>query len=66
VTPERERWACAQTLINQHGRRAVGEANMRIQELVEADDRAGVECWLDILAKIATLLREREDVDTLQ
>lgn len=66
VSPERERWACAQTLIRQHGRRAVSHANFRIADRGEAGDQAGVEVWLDILKKIVILLRERDEVDTLQ
>lgn len=53
---DKELWACANTLVEQHGRRAVIHAGTRMCELVDQGDQEGADTWLLILERIVTLL----------
>lgn len=53
-----ELWACANRLVEQHGRSAVSKAGERILELEAARDVEGHSAWVMILERIVKLLRE--------
>lgn len=55
MTPERHVWACANTLIEQHGDSAWFHASQRADELLAANDMAGYRMFLDIIVKIDAL-----------
>jgi hypothetical protein len=54
-----ELWACANQLVEQHGRRAPLEAMTRIFELGEAGDKDGHIAWCMIAERVRKLLREK-------
>lgn len=55
---ERELWACAQKVIDMHGRDAELHAAGRADELLEAGDLDGQRVWKAILARIEAWRRE--------
>jgi hypothetical protein len=52
MTPEKELWACALLVEREHGERAPVWIATRIGELTLAGDRAGIERWTAIAAKL--------------
>lgn len=54
-----ELWACAQQVLKQHGARAPLHIANRIGELATAGDRAGVEAWKAIAARVDQLMDYR-------
>ena len=66
VLSEWELWACANKLIEQHGRDAVLHAGRRRLELEEEGDEAGAVTWALILIKVIELLRPPKSEDELQ
>ena len=65
MTPERHVWACANTLITQHGEDAWFYASLRADELFEAGDLDGHNMFKAILALIEQLQR-MEPVGSIQ
>jgi hypothetical protein len=57
MTPERHIWACANTLITQHGEDAWFHASMRADALLEAGDLDGHKMFKAILSQIEDLQR---------
>ena len=57
MTPERHIWACANTLIQQHGDGAWFHASVRADELLAADDLDGHKMFKGILLRIEELQR---------
>jgi hypothetical protein len=57
MTPERHVWACANTLIAQHGEDAWFHASLRADELLEAGDLDGHNMFNAILLRIEELQR---------
>jgi hypothetical protein len=57
MTPERHIWACANSLIQQHGEDAWFHASLRADELSEAGDLDGHNMFKAILARIEELQR---------
>ena len=55
---ERELWACAQKIINRHGRDAEWHAAVRADELLSDGDLDGQRVWKAILARIVDWRRE--------
>lgn len=55
---ERELWACAQKIIDMHGRDAELHAAMRADELLSEGDVDGQRVWKAILARIVDWRRE--------
>ena len=53
-----ELWACANRLVEQHGREAISKAMSRVFELGEAGDKDGNLAWSMILERVVRLLRE--------
>ncbi len=61
--PEWELWACADTVMRQHGDRAAAHVAERIGELIFARDAEGVATWQAIARRIQSL---SEDAPRLQ
>jgi hypothetical protein len=57
MTPERHIWACANTLITQHGEDAWFRASLRADVLLEAGDFDGQNMFKAILLRIEALQR---------
>lgn len=57
MTPERHIWACANTLITQHGEDAWFHASLRADALAEEGDLDGYNMFKAILARIDELQR---------
>ncbi len=57
MTPERHIWACANTIITQHGEDAWFQASMRADALFEAGDLDGHNMFKAILLRIEELQR---------
>jgi hypothetical protein len=57
MTPERHVWACANTIIMQHGEDAWFHASLRADALFEAGDLDGHKMFKAILARIEELQR---------
>lgn len=57
MTPERHIWACANTLITQHGEDAWFQASLRADALFEAGNLDGHNMFKAILARIDELQR---------
>jgi hypothetical protein len=55
MTPERHIWACANTLLQQHGNDAWFHASQRADSLLEAGDFDGYAMFKAILARIEML-----------
>jgi len=55
MTPERHIWACANTLLQQHGNDAWFHASQRADALLEASDFDGHAMFKAILARIEVL-----------
>ena len=55
MTPERHVWACANTLITQHGEDAWYHASIRADQLLESGDIDGHYMFKAILARIEQL-----------
>ena len=55
---DRDLWACAQKVIEMHGRSAEFHAAQRADELLDAGDLAGQRVWKAILLRIETWRRE--------
>lgn len=55
MTPERHIWACASTLLEQHGRDAWFHASQRADQLLLAGDLDGNAMFRAILKRIAHL-----------
>ena len=60
LTPERELWACAALIEQQHGNDAPVWIAQRIGELALTGDMAGVERWKAIAGKLDQLRRGAE------
>ena len=58
---EWELWACANQLVKQHGRGAIGKAGERILDLAAERDQEGHATWLAILDRINKLLKDTPD-----
>ncbi len=54
-----ELWACANRLVQQHGRGAISHAGGRILDLAAAGDQEGHATWLAILDRIRKLLDDK-------
>ena len=55
MTPERHIWACANSLLQQHGKYAWFHASQRADALLLAGDLDGNAMYRDILQRIADL-----------
>jgi hypothetical protein len=55
MTPERHIWACANTLMQQHGNDAWFHASQRADALLEAGDFDGHSMFIAILERIEVL-----------
>lgn len=55
MTPERHIWACANTIITQHGEDAWFHASVRADQLLESGDLDGHNRFKAILARIEQL-----------
>lgn len=55
---DKELWACAQTVLDQHGTRTPVFVAERIGALALQDDQAGIETWKAIAARIDRLMGE--------
>ena len=55
---DRELWACANQLVEQHGRGAVIKGGERLLDLEAAGDVEGHNAWVMIRERITKLLRE--------
>ena len=55
MTPERQIWACANTMIQQHGDNAWFHASLRADELLEAGELDGYQMFKAILNRIKQL-----------
>ena len=65
LTPQRHIWACANSLIQQHGENAWFQASVRADELLAASDLDGHQMFKAILARIEELQR-MEPVSSVQ
>jgi hypothetical protein len=61
ILTDRELWACAHELVEQHGRGAVLKAGERILDLEADGDVAGHTAWMMILERIVKLLRKEPE-----
>ena len=52
---DRELWACANLLVQQHGDGARAQADTRIADLADVGDRKGAATWRAIAARIERL-----------
>ncbi|MDO6415381.1 hypothetical protein Q4F19_13390 [Sphingomonas sp. BIUV-7] len=52
---ERELWACAATILEQHGERAIDHAAGRVADLAKSGDEPGVKTWIAIAERIGRL-----------
>ena len=57
LTPQRHIWACANSLIQQHGENAWFQVSVRADELLAAGDFDGHQMFMAILARAAELQR---------
>lgn len=55
LTPERHIWACANTLMQQHGNDAWFHASRRADELLAAGDLDGHKMFVAVLSRIKAL-----------
>jgi hypothetical protein len=63
VLSDWELWACANQLVDQHGRGAITEAGERILAMVAEGDQDGHATWLAILSRMNQLLRDKPNVE---
>ncbi len=52
---DKELWQCARHQLDQHGDDAMVVAALKMEALLEVDDRAGYATWAGILLRIAKL-----------
>ena len=55
VISERELWACAAKILEQHGESAIDHAADRAADLAKSGDEPGVKTWIAIAERIGRL-----------
>lgn len=61
---DKELWQCARQQLTQHGDNALVVAVMKMDAMVEADDRPGYATWAGIALRIAKLGPQADEAET--